>query len=61
MSLRQKPYIPIREITRLVDYLWHDEELNFNGELDHIFRSVRRVDAWLRSLPAKNFSTKDAA
>jgi hypothetical protein len=42
--------VPIGAISKLVDYLYHDEEMHYMGERDHIFRSVKRVAEWLDNL-----------
>jgi hypothetical protein len=47
--MKKETNIPLRDISKLVDYLRHDEALHYQGERDHIFRSVRRVAAWLES------------
>jgi hypothetical protein len=57
MLKKSKKFGPLADIERLVVYLWHDEEKHFDGERDHIFRSVRRVAAWLDEL--KNTPTTD--
>jgi hypothetical protein len=49
--------IPISSIDKLVDYLYDAEQLNYNGERDHIFRSVKRVAKWLEDLNDKNPKT----
>jgi hypothetical protein len=42
--------VPIDAISKLVGYLYDDERLNYMGERNHIFRSVKRVAEWLDSL-----------
>ena len=42
--------VPVADIRKIVDYLYHDEEVNFLGEWDHIFRHIKRVAQWLGSL-----------
>jgi hypothetical protein len=37
-----------KDILSVVEYLYHDERFNFEGEEDHIFRPVYRLNAWLR-------------
>lgn len=42
--------VPVAAISKIVDYLYHDEKLNYMGERDHIFRSVKRVAKWLDTI-----------
>jgi hypothetical protein len=54
--------IPIADIKKLVEYLWHDEQKDFhatdNPPRNHIFRAVRRVDEWLDDRFPKNAANK---
>jgi hypothetical protein len=34
-------------LNKVVNYLWNDERLNYQGERDHIFRSVAFLEAYL--------------
>jgi hypothetical protein len=39
--------MPLEAIARIVDYLWRDEELNYDNEPDHIFIQLKVVRKWL--------------
>ena len=34
-------------LNKVVNYLWNDERLDYQGERDHIFRSVAYLEAYL--------------
>jgi hypothetical protein len=44
---KPKSNIPTNAISELVEYLYADEQADYEGERDHIFRSVKRVAKWL--------------
>jgi hypothetical protein len=49
--MRAHDDIPIDDISKIVEYLYHDEEKDYFGDdadqSDHIFLSVRDVAKWL--------------